>query len=319
MPEQEENIYEQLTREAQNKKEEEEKESRKEEKQNRTIGFVGALGDAARSISNLYFTTQYAPNAFTSSEVGEKMQQRADKLKEQRKAAGKAWDNYILNLRTGDFNYKEKKAAEKKADGRYEEAQELARRERERADNDRLLASYDSIWSGQAYNWTDNEVDNKITELEESITNDSSIPNNLKDEAKIRMRAQVAATRKKKAEEKDRQAANLSVAYARRSTTSARGNSNGAKRAWTLYIDGRPIQVTWNAAQDVDNNMQQVYVLLPEHYRVKDKQTPTMSEMAGAIVGYLNDTNGDIKIKKDIRRRIMDIAGDNKRINYNDF
>lgn len=76
-------------------KEELEKEHRKQ----RTEGIISGISDAVQSLSNLVFTTKYAPNMYNAKDgMSAKARERFDKAKAEREAADDRWFNYALSL-----------------------------------------------------------------------------------------------------------------------------------------------------------------------------------------------------------------------------
>lgn len=71
----------------------------KERRRKKTEGIISALADGASAISNLIFTTQYAPDMYNpeNSMVG-KWKERYDKLKKDRDADADRYLNYALTI-----------------------------------------------------------------------------------------------------------------------------------------------------------------------------------------------------------------------------
>lgn len=71
----------------------------KERRRKKTDGIISALADGASAISNLIFTTQYAPDMYNAetSMVG-KWKERYDKLKKDRDADADRYLNYALTI-----------------------------------------------------------------------------------------------------------------------------------------------------------------------------------------------------------------------------
>lgn len=71
----------------------------KKKRQQRTEGIISGIADAAQAISNLFFTSQYAPNMYNPNEgMSAKAQARFDKAKAQRDADDDRYMNYALQL-----------------------------------------------------------------------------------------------------------------------------------------------------------------------------------------------------------------------------
>lgn len=102
---------------------------RKREKQERAKKIIAAFSDGASALANLYFTSQYAPNAYNPqhSQIG-KVNERIEALKAERQADADRYNNYMLRL--GDAqNARAKTLRDMQA---QHEAQKLAREKAQR-------------------------------------------------------------------------------------------------------------------------------------------------------------------------------------------
>ena len=102
---------------------------KKRERVEKSKKIIGATVDGLSALSNLFFTTQYAPNAYNpqSSQLG-KVNERIEALKAERQADADRYNNYMLRL--GDAqNAKAKTIRDMRA---QHEAQKLAREKAER-------------------------------------------------------------------------------------------------------------------------------------------------------------------------------------------
>lgn len=71
----------------------------KQKRQQRTKGIIAGIADAVGAISNLFFTTQYAPNMHNPKEsMSVKARERFDKAKAQRDADDNLYLNYAMQL-----------------------------------------------------------------------------------------------------------------------------------------------------------------------------------------------------------------------------
>lgn len=71
----------------------------KERRRKRTEGLISAIADGASAISNLAFTTQYAPDMYKhENSMTAKWQERYDKLKKERDADADRYYNYALTV-----------------------------------------------------------------------------------------------------------------------------------------------------------------------------------------------------------------------------
>lgn len=121
----------------------EQKEAR--EKKEKRQAIFSALGDGISALSNLYFTTQYAPNAYDASQgLSAKARERWDKLNAQREARRKEYyEGYVRAQQLDDANERDDRnwnhtlEREKKAD-EYRDKQD--RRAEAKAERDDALA-----------------------------------------------------------------------------------------------------------------------------------------------------------------------------------
>lgn len=109
-----------------------EEERKKREKREKSKRVIAAVGDGIRALSNLYFTSQYAPNMYNPDDTQlAKVDARQEKLKAEREANRDKYLNY--SLRIGDLeNDRAKTVREMEAQAeRLRLAREKADREQE--------------------------------------------------------------------------------------------------------------------------------------------------------------------------------------------
>ncbi len=71
----------------------------KERRRKKTDGIISAIADGASAISNLIFTTQYAPNMYRQeNSMTDKMRERYDRIKKERDADADRYLNYALTI-----------------------------------------------------------------------------------------------------------------------------------------------------------------------------------------------------------------------------
>lgn len=71
----------------------------KERRRKKTEGIISAIADGASAISNLIFTTQYAPNMYQQeNSMTDKMRERYDRIKKERDADADRYLNYALTI-----------------------------------------------------------------------------------------------------------------------------------------------------------------------------------------------------------------------------
>ena len=109
-----------------------EEERKKRERREKSKRVIAAVGDGIRALSNLYFTSQYAPNMYNSHDTQlAKTDARQEKLKAEREANKDRYLNY--SLRIGDLeNDRARTIREMEAQAeRIRLAREKANREQE--------------------------------------------------------------------------------------------------------------------------------------------------------------------------------------------
>lgn len=118
-------------REAYAKANETEEERKKREKREKSKRIIAAVGDGIRALSNLYFTSQYAPNMYNPNDSQlAKEDARQEKLKAEREANRDKYLNY--SLRIGNLENERANALRE-----MEEKAERLRLARERGDRER--------------------------------------------------------------------------------------------------------------------------------------------------------------------------------------
>jgi hypothetical protein len=84
----------------------------KERKKQRREQIFAAIGDGISALSNLFFTTQYAPNMYRPAETqSEKTRKRWDKLAAERNANMTAYINGLMRARQADDAYNDNERA----------------------------------------------------------------------------------------------------------------------------------------------------------------------------------------------------------------
>lgn len=84
----------------------------KERKKQKREQIFAAIGDGISALSNLYFTTQYAPNMYRPTETAsEKTRKRWDKLTAERNANMTAYINGLMRARQADDAYNDNERA----------------------------------------------------------------------------------------------------------------------------------------------------------------------------------------------------------------
>lgn len=120
-----------------------EEEKAKEQKKRRRDEIISAIGDGVAALSNLYFTTQGAPNMYTGKNtMSEATKVRYDKLLKEREANETAYLQGMLRAKQADDeasraerSWQRQLALDQEAKDRYQEQFEY-RKERDEAEDD---------------------------------------------------------------------------------------------------------------------------------------------------------------------------------------
>lgn len=120
-----------------------EEEKAKEQKKRRRDEIISAIGDGVAALSNLYFTTQGAPNMYTGKNtMSEATKVRYDKLLKEREANETAYMQGMLRAKQADDeasraerSWQRQLALDQEAKDRYQEQFEY-RKERDEAEDD---------------------------------------------------------------------------------------------------------------------------------------------------------------------------------------
>lgn len=135
----------------------------KREKKEKRDAMFSAIGDGISALSNLWFTSQYAPNAYKAGQgMSVRTKERWDKLKAQREANDQAWFEGWLRARAKDEEKAEKERAwnhalerekkqdalndakEKRAAGLYEDQKREQSGKADKAGFEALSAGYEA-------------------------------------------------------------------------------------------------------------------------------------------------------------------------------
>ena len=111
-------------------KAETDEERKKRERKEKSQKIMAAVGDGLMALSNLYFTTKYAPNMYNHQTMSQQtpLQKRLDEAKKEREANADKYLNYSLKI--GDLNNAKAKTVREIEAQR--EAQRLAREKAQR-------------------------------------------------------------------------------------------------------------------------------------------------------------------------------------------
>lgn len=110
------------------------------EKREKSEKILSAVGDGISALTNLFFTTRYAPNAYNASQgLSAKAKERWDRLRQEREANRRAYtDGYLRALAMDeagereDRNWRHTLEREKISDERADASEERAERKAER-------------------------------------------------------------------------------------------------------------------------------------------------------------------------------------------
>lgn len=104
-------------------------ERQKRERREKSKRIIAAIGDGLSAAANLYFTSQYAPNAYNPRESQvDKVNERIEALKAEREADKERYNNFMLRIGDAE-NAKARTLREMQA---QQEAQKLAREKAQR-------------------------------------------------------------------------------------------------------------------------------------------------------------------------------------------
>lgn len=116
----------------------------KRERRERTQNTIASIADAVRAMSNLYFTSQYAPNMYSSGNtLAGKAQERFDKAKAERDKNHDEYLNLSYKLANVDAADRANKAAVAAAKAKAERQARLDAEAKERADAELALKKED--------------------------------------------------------------------------------------------------------------------------------------------------------------------------------
>lgn len=167
-----------------------EEELKKERKKQKRDQIFAAIGDGISALSNLFFTTQYAPNMYTGKNtMSEKTKIRYDKLKSDRETKNAAYFNSLMKARQADddaahrertwqrqlgldqkeqerydANIEHRDAREKIADDRYAAEQEY-KKDRDKVADEQWQKSFDEgkRRSDRDYNFSVKQHNDNVT------------------------------------------------------------------------------------------------------------------------------------------------------------
>ena len=212
-----------------------EEQRKKREKREKSKRVIAAVGDGIRALSNLYFTSQYAPNMYNPDDTQlAKVDARQEKLKEEREANRDKYLSY--SLRIGDLENDRAKTV------REMEAQaERLRLAREKADREQ-----------EEHKWLEALQPDKKREQTAKADAADSIAKSKKaeaDHAEAMQKAKVNIAKQRGKTEQTKQEANHASATAH--YASARASDRSNPKEFIAYDEkGRPHPYRTKAAAD---------------------------------------------------------------------
>jgi hypothetical protein len=256
----------------------------KERKKQKREKIIAAVGDGISALSNLFFTTQGAPNMYNAQtgSMSTKLQERYDKIKKERDANAERYLNYSLKinqLQNDDRNWKHQLEREGISDQRYDDQQKY-QHERDAVADKR----YDDQQKHQAEREAvaDSQWQKQFEEGKRQFNVTSS-----QNAARINMEAKRLA--------KEMQSGSMTFSL---------GSGNG--------------NVTLSSQQLNASNVSLVYNKLPESLRQKIGN-PIKDKITGAVIGYEAPTteamliaigaNIDRSDCEDARKALQAVAG----------
>lgn len=114
-------------------------ERKKRERREKWEGIISGISDMGMALSNLFFTSQYAPNMYNGKEsLSKKAQERMEKAKAAREKNGDRYMNYALTLgklKDADRDYQNKMEQQRQAQANWKAQFDAGRADR-KADED---------------------------------------------------------------------------------------------------------------------------------------------------------------------------------------
>lgn len=245
---------------------ESEEERQKREKRERARKIIAAVGDGIRAMSNLYFTSQYAPNQKSKTSQAAVVSDQIAQLKAERDKNADQYNNFMLQL----GNAESERAKTLRDLEAQQEARKLARDEAKRKDDEAKRKA--ALFPNQARKV---KGDADASEADAKIKSERAKAEPEYQKGRIALQDERVKTEK-----------------ARQGESYAKGASYGRSndKSKTFYVNGNP--VVFAEGEYNNGNIAQIYKLVPEDIQKKYSKDPfkgaSMEEMAAAIGEALN-------------------------------
>lgn len=252
---------------------ESEEDRQKREKRERARKIIAAVGDGIRAMSNLYFTSQYAPNQKSKTSQAAVVSDQIAQLKAERDKNADQYNNFMLQL----GNAESERAKTLRDLAAQQEARKLARDEAKRKDDEAKRKA--ALFPDQARKI---KGDADASEADAKIKAERAKAEPEYQKGRIALQDERVKTEKAK----------QSASYARGASY---GRSNDKSK--TFYVDGSP--VVFSESEYNNGNIAQVYKLVPDAIKRKYSKGQYgdigIEEMSAAIGEALNTPAMTIK------------------------
>ena len=251
---------------------ESDKDRKKRERREAAQQIAYGLGDTARALGNLYFTTQYSPSQdIDKTSMSEANQQRLDRLRKEREQNRDRMTQYAFNIAKlkGDDDYRAWKKGQ----------DELA--EQRRVAADKYKKEHDE--KALAYKKEKDEEERRLKEEERKRK---------AEETKLNQEL-----REKQLREQERHNRSME------SISASKGHGGGGSKTYKITVDGEELSIDTDKINDY--NVSCVYELLPDRvrkqydYDEKGNRQKLSKEQKMQIIA--SHANGDAKVKRELR------------------
>lgn len=253
------------------------------DKRDRVRASIAGIGDIASALSNLYFTTQYAPNVPQGDTMSAAQRERADKMKASRDRNRAEWMNYMLNIAGRKQAAEQAEAARKDRKAYYDgvlanaqqKAEEKAKADAKKADKDATnayIAENAPLWEA----WYRDENEQEIAALENEWE-DAKKEGTMSEDA---YNARMSALHKQR--NKVTNANSRAVQLAERRAASGGSGSKGNNYTYISFGGGRGVNINKNDEKEVAA----AYRWVPREYG-GERRSLNDAQMASIVRAFL--------------------------------
>ena len=253
------------------------------DKRDRVRASIAGIGDIASALSNLYFTTQYAPNVPQGNTMSAAQRERADKMKANRDRNRAEWMNYMLNIAGRKQAAEQAEAARKDRKAYYDgvlanaqqKAEEKAKADAKKAEKDATnayIAENAPLWEA----WYRDENEQEIAALENEWE-DAKKEGTMSEDA---YNARMSALHKQR--NKVTNANSRAVQLAERRATSGGSGSKGNNYTYISFGGGRGVNINKNDEKEVAA----AYRWVPREYG-GERRSLNDAQMASIVRAFL--------------------------------